>query len=139
MINRALLVITHGNFGIEIVKSAEMIMGPQEDVTALALKPGESVDDLRGEAVKVVEANTEKGMETIVLCDLLGGSPSNVGLYLLSRGVKHIFTGLSLPMLIEMLQFYKLEEDIESLLSSVKQTAIDGVHILDIDFMKKKS
>ncbi len=137
--NRAILVITHGEFGIEIVKSAEMIMGPQEDVNALALRPGESVDELRQAALQVVEHNLEKGMETIVLCDLLGGSPSNVGLYLLSRGVKHIFTGLSLPMLIEILQFYKTEEHTESLLRDVKQTAIEGVRLLDMEFMTKKS
>jgi len=35
MSNKALLVITHGNFGIELVKSVEMIMGEQEDVNAL--------------------------------------------------------------------------------------------------------
>ena len=35
MSNKALLVITHGNFGIELVKSVEMIMGEQEDVSCL--------------------------------------------------------------------------------------------------------
>lgn len=35
MANRAIIVITHGEFGIELIKSAEMIMGPQEDVKDL--------------------------------------------------------------------------------------------------------
>ncbi|MFV0381514.1 MAG: PTS sugar transporter subunit IIA [Breznakia sp.] len=137
--NRALLIITHGEFGIEIVKSAEMIMGSQEDVSALALRPGESVEDLRKQAINVVNANHARGLKTIILCDLFGGSPSNVGLYLLSKGVSHILTGLSLPMLIEMLQAYKTEENLEMLLDKVTQTAIAGVRVLDMDFMKKKT
>ena len=40
MANRAIIVITHGEFGIELIKSAEMIMGPQENVTGFGLRPG---------------------------------------------------------------------------------------------------
>lgn len=61
MANRAIIVITHGEFGIELIKSAEMIMGPQEDVKGLGLRPGESVDDLRAEAGETVEKFKEDG------------------------------------------------------------------------------
>ncbi|MGX8832937.1 PTS sugar transporter subunit IIA [Amedibacillus sp. YH-ame6] len=138
MANRGLLVITHGKFGIEIVKSAEMIMGPQDDVHALALRPGDSVDDLRAQAFQVIEDNAQKGLETIVLCDLLGGSPSNVALSCMSKGDIRIFTGVNLPMLIEMLQWYKTEEDLEVLLGNVKKTAEEGIRIIDRNFLKNR-
>ena len=41
MLNKV-LIITHGLFGIELKKSAEMIMGEQENVEALGLIPGPS-------------------------------------------------------------------------------------------------
>lgn len=138
MANRALLVITHGEFGIELVKSAEMIMGPQEDVNALALRPGNSVDDLRAEANEIVAKNAEKGMETIVLVDLLGGSPSNVSLSLLAKHDLKILTGVSMPMLVEMLSQYKFEEDTDKLIEAVQQTAADGVKMLDRSFITRK-
>ncbi|MBB5887941.1 PTS sugar transporter subunit IIA [Lactovum miscens] len=137
MENRALLIITHGQFGIELVKSAEMIMGPQEDIKALALKPGDSVEDLRSEASLVVENYINEGKKVYVLCDLLGGSPSNVALYLLSKGVEKIFTGVNMPMLIEMLTFYKTAEDSEVLLNTVKNTAEEGIQLIDISFLKR--
>ena len=138
MANRALVVITHGEFGIEIVKSAEMIMGPQSDVSALALRPGDSVDDLRSEASSVVDKYTSEGKEVIILCDLLGGSPSNVGLYLAAKHDVSVFTGINLPMLIEMLQGYQFVEDTVELIEKVKQTSIEGIHVLDRDFLKNR-
>lgn len=136
MENRAILIITHGMFGVELVKSAEMIMGPQEDVTALSLNPGESVESLRNEAIAVVENYQNEGKKVYVLCDLLGGSPSNVALYLLSKGVEKIFTGVNMPMLIEMLTFYKTMEDSDELLKTVQNTSNEGIQLLDINFLK---
>lgn len=138
MTQRAILVITHGEFGIELVKSAEMIMGPQENVDALALRPGNSVDDLREEANAIVEKNKEKGLETVVLVDLLGGSPSNVALSLLAKNDLKILTGVSMPMLIEMLSFFNTEKDTDKLVDSVKETSINGINKLDRDFIKRK-
>jgi len=137
MANRAILVITHGEFGIELVKSAEMIMGPQENVSALALRPGNSVDDLRAEANEIVAKNAENGLETVVLVDLLGGSPSNVALSLLGKHDLHILTGVNMPMLIEMLTFYKTEEDTKKLIETVKETSSVGISHLDRSFFKK--
>lgn len=138
MENRAILVITHGEFGIELVKSAEMIMGPQANVDALALRPGSSVDDLRTDAKAIVDNNNEKGLETIVLVDLLGGSPSNVALSLLAKKDLRIFTGISMPMLIQTLSLYQTEEDLDKLVESVNQTSIDGISMLDRSFLHPK-
>ena len=137
MANRAILVITHGEFGIELIKSAEMIMGPQENLRALALRPGESVDSLREQANKIVEENEKCGLETILLVDLLGGSPSNVSLSLLSKYDLHILTGINMPMLIELLTFYQSVEDTKNLIETVQGTSASGIHHLSRSFLKK--
>lgn len=73
MKERRVLVITHGHFGEELVKSVEMIMGKQDYVTAMGLLPGCSVDDLRESAFEVLAKNDADGADTIVCCDLFGG------------------------------------------------------------------
>jgi mannose/fructose-specific phosphotransferase system component IIA len=40
MIN--VVVVTHGDFGEALIRAAEMIVGPQENVRAVALLPEES-------------------------------------------------------------------------------------------------
>lgn len=79
MLNKV-LIITHGLFGIELKKSAEMIMGEQENVEALGLIPGQSVDELHAQALEIVKKNEADGFHTVVMVDLMGGSPSNVAL-----------------------------------------------------------
>ncbi len=137
MADRAIIVITHGEFGIELIKSAEMIMGPQKDAKGLGLRPGESVDDLRAEAGKTVEELQAEGKEIIICCDVLGGSPSNVALFLAAKYDLRIFTGVNMPLLIELFQGYQDDEDTEELLNRAETTGSDGVKLLAKDFLKK--
>jgi PTS system mannose-specific IIA component len=127
MSNKALLVITHGNFGIELVKSVEMIMGEQEDVNALGLNPGESVEDLRESADRIVEANKEAGKETIILVDILGGSPSNVALYLFKKHGIKLVTGVNMYMLIEMFSQKDSVETADELCDIMIETATENI------------
>lgn len=127
MSNKALLVITHGNFGIELVKSVEMIMGEQEDVNALGLNPGESVEDLRESADRIVEANKEAGKETIILVDILGGSPSNVALYLFKKHGIKLITGVNMYMLIEMFSQKDSVETADELCDIMIETATENI------------
>ncbi|MDP4084048.1 MAG: PTS sugar transporter subunit IIA [Bacillota bacterium] len=138
MADRAIVIMTHGEFGSELIKSVEMIMGPQENVCALALRPGDSVDNLRNKAALIVEKNNEKGLETVVMVDLMGGSPGNVALSLLAKNDLKILTGVNMPMLIELLAFYKNDEDTNTLLETIKQTGMDGIKKLDRSFFLKK-
>lgn len=136
---RAFLVITHGDMGIETVKSMELLMGPQENVTGLGLHPGESVDSLRDQAYDVLAKNEDQYDETIVLVDLLGGSPSNVSLSTLAkyRELK-IVTGLSLPLLINLLNFSEAENDTDKLINDSIDVAKDGMKLIDKNFLQHK-
>ena len=127
MSNKALLVITHGNFGIELVKSVEMIIGEQEDVNALGLNPGDSVEDLRESADRIVEANKEAGKETIILVDILGGSTSNVALYLMKKHGIKLVTGVNMYMLIEMFSQKDSVESADELCDIMIETATENI------------
>lgn len=105
MRKKAALIITHGLFGKELLKSVEMIMGEQEDVNALGLSLGESVDELRSTADNIIAKNEQLGMDTVIMVDILGGSPSNVALYLLKKYKEvKLVTGVNMLTLIEFLQ-----------------------------------
>ncbi len=111
MNKKAALIITHGLFGIELVKSVEMIMGEQEDVKALGLSLGESVDELRNTADNIIAENEKAGIDTIIMADILGGSPSNIALYLLKKYKRvKLITGVNMLILIEFLQSREYNE-----------------------------
>jgi PTS system mannose-specific IIA component len=127
MKKKSILIITHGNFGIELLNSVEMIMGEQEDANALGLRLGESVEDLRNEVEKIIVENNNSNKDTIIFVDILGGSPSNIALYMLKK-YSHIevITGVNMPMLIEIFQSRDFEE-IDELLHKITDSAIDGI------------
>ncbi|MDT6981562.1 PTS system fructose subfamily transporter subunit IIA [Levilactobacillus zymae] len=134
---RAFLVVTHGDMGIETVKSMELLMGPQENVKALGLHPGESVDSLKESISQVLADNAKDYDETVILVDVLGGSPSNASLTMLAtyHDLKMV-TGVNLPLLINLLNFSEGEADTDKLINSSIEVAKDGIKLIDKNFLK---
>lgn len=120
------LVITHGRFGIELLKSVEMIMGEQQDAYALGLCLGNDVDELRQEVERIVKESKEAGKEVVILVDLLGGSPSNIGLYMAKMYDAKVITGVNIVMLIELFSSRDGKEPAE-LLAAVTGSGIEGI------------
>ncbi|MBU5555538.1 hypothetical protein KQJ30_21060, partial [Enterococcus sp. S157_ASV_20] len=71
-----LVLVSHGRFCEELKKSAEMIMGPQETISTVALLPEEGEADF----LEKFEAITESLEDFVVFADLLGGTPCNLSL-----------------------------------------------------------
>lgn len=132
MKKNSVLIITHGNFGKELLRSVEMIMGEQQDVKALGLCLGDSVDELRSTAESSILENQNAGMNTIVMVDILGGSPSNVALYLLKkyRNIK-VITGINMLMIIEFLQSREYNE-LDNLVDLIINSGSEGIKKFEI-------
>lgn len=140
MMKRAFLVITHGDMGIEAVKSMELLMGPQDNVKALGLHPGESVEDLRTKAFAVLEENEREYDEKVLVVDLLGGSPSNVSLSTLAKyHEQKIITGLSLPLLVNLLNFSEAEDNTDKLIRDSIEVATEGMQLIDKNFLQHQN
>ena len=127
MNKKAALIITHGNFGKELLKSVEMIMGEQEDANALGLCLGDSVDELRIEADSIIVGNQNAEKDNILLVDILGGSPSNVALYLLKKYKNiRLITGVNMLMLIEFFQSREFDE-LDDLVEKIMNSGVEGI------------
>jgi PTS system mannose-specific IIA component len=114
-------------------------MGPQKNVTGLGLVPGESVDELRDKVYSVLEENQKDYDETVIIVDLLGGSPSNVSLSTLAKYHEiKIITGLNLPLLVNLLNFTDTVDDTEQLINDSIKVAKDGIKLIDKNFLKHK-
>jgi PTS system mannose-specific IIA component len=127
MRKKFVFIITHGNFGIELLKSVEMIMGEQKDATALGLRLGDSVDNLRSKAEDIITENQMANKDIIILVDILGGSPSNIALYMLKKYINiNLITGVNMLMLIEIFQSREVKET-DELLEKAIDSSIDGI------------
>ena len=93
-----ILVLTHGNAGEALVKSAEMIISTLENVQAFSLLPGMSPEEF----IEIVKAHLDtlrKGV--LILTDLFGGTPFNVAMALSKNYDINVVSGVNIAMIIE--------------------------------------
>jgi PTS system mannose-specific IIA component len=93
-----IVVVTHGQLGVELVNAARTIVGDIPRVVAVSIGWGDDVAQARA---AIENALAEVGEEVLILTDMFGGTPTNVSLAFLSSRVE-IVTGVNLPMLIKL-------------------------------------
>jgi PTS system mannose-specific IIA component len=115
------VVVTHGQLAIELVNAAEMIVGDLPQFTAVSIGWHDDVNDAREEIVQAIErVRGEEGV--LLLTDMFGGTPSNVGMTFLEKDRIEVITGVNLPMLIKLAQLPQSQD----LLAVARQMRDDG-------------
>src|SRR4051794_10022787 len=99
----SVLVICHGGLATALVDSAHMIVGVSERSVPIAFLAGMGPDDLSRMIDAALGGTADKRPPVLVLTDLAGGTPARVSAELLGAGRAEVVTGVSLPMLIEVL------------------------------------
>ncbi len=95
-----LIVVSHGNFGLELLKTAELILGPQKNAVALAFTSQDRKEDLIKRIQEKIESIAgDKGV--LILVDMFGASPHQASLLAETKKTVKILTGVNLPMIIE--------------------------------------
>jgi PTS system mannose-specific IIA component len=102
------VVVTHGQLATELVNSAEMIVGDLPQFAAVSIGWHDDVDRAREEIGRAIErvqssaGGTEADpADVLVLTDMFGGTPANLGVTFVSEHVE-VITGVNLPMLIKL-------------------------------------
>lgn len=95
------LITTHGNLGNELIKAAELIKGPLEDILHVSVDQTKNVEDLKKEISNAIK-KLDKGKGVLILTDLFGGTPSNISLSFIKEGKVEVLTGVNLPMVLKL-------------------------------------
>ena len=113
-----IIVATHGRFAEEVTKSAFMILGEQENVSAVTFLPGEGSEDLIAKYQEVLKDVTADD-QVIFLVDLFGGSPFNAAARIVcdNSSKYRLVAGVNLAMLIELCS--SVIDDLDQLVSLV--------------------
>lgn len=103
-----IVIINHGEFGKALVKSAELIVGPIDNIYVFSLLEKMSLETLIQEVEDCIKKLTE---DVIILTDLNGGTPNNAATYLQNKFSCGIVTGMNLPMLLELLMLQNQKQE----------------------------
>ena len=95
------VVVTHGQLATELLNAAEMIVGDLPQFTAVSIGWHDDVSDAGEDIAQAIErVRGESGV--LLLIDMFGGTPSNLGMTFLEKDRVEVITGVNLPMLIKL-------------------------------------
>ena len=94
------VVCAHGPLAAAMVDSVQMIVGEFPALAAVGIHAGDAMEAVL-ERLREAIAHVDQGSGVLVLCDMFGGTPSNLSLSFLSDDIE-VITGVSLPMLLKL-------------------------------------
>ncbi|RIL06486.1 MAG: hypothetical protein DCC71_06685 [Proteobacteria bacterium] len=95
------VIVTHYRLGEEFLQALRLIVPDAPPFQAVSVDPKQSVDEMR-ESIAAALRRVEGGEGALILTDMFGGTPSNMGLSFLEEHRVEVVTGLNLPMLIKL-------------------------------------
>lgn len=93
--------MTHGRLAAELLNAAEMIVGDLPQFAAVSIGWHDDVELAREEIGRAI-ARVQAAEGVLVLTDMFGGTPSNLGMTFLKENGVEVITGVNLPMLIKL-------------------------------------
>lgn len=128
-----IIIGTHGRFGEELIKSAEMIIGKIDNVKVFSLLPDMSPEEYSNDIESILK---ELPNRTLCLTDIFGGTPFNTFAILSKKYGNEVVTGLNLPMLIEALDNID-SMNIDEVLKNIENSSKDAIKIFSNILNKK--
>lgn len=126
----ALVIGTHGWAAEQLLKTAEMLLGEQENVGWIDFVPGENAETLIEKyQAQLARLDTSKGV--LFLVDTWGGSPFNAASRIVvDKPGYDVIAGVNIPMLVETLMGRDDDPSLEELIRIAVEAGREGVKAL---------
>jgi PTS system mannose-specific IIA component len=132
MIN--VLILSHCELTKELIKTAEVIAGKQENLFYIDQDiKNENLASLQKKIDEILKKiNNEKG--TLILTDMLGGTPCNASVLLTKSYNIEVLTGVNLPMILSAIFASRTVQNAKDLadkvLSDGKKSIVNAKQLL---------
>lgn len=123
---RKIILMTHGRVGEQMIEGLRMIVGITDEVYAVPLLPGMTVEEYMGQVSSLLEVQEKP---SLLMVDMFGGTPSNCAGGLSSKYPVEVISGVNIPMLIEAVQLRDLYSGKE-LRQHLVEAGVTGVNDL---------
>lgn len=95
------VVVSHGRLANEFVAAAEHVLGPQDQMIAVAIGPDDDMATRRADILNAARS-VDSGDGVCILTDMFGGTPSNLAISVIEEGRIEVIAGVNLPMLVKL-------------------------------------
>ena len=104
-----IVLVTHGRLADELVSALEHIVGPQESVATVCIRPDDDMEQRRRDILAAIELVGADG-GAILLTDMFGGTPSNLSISVMNETGVEVIAGVNLPMMIHLARVRKTHD-----------------------------
>ncbi|OGQ78828.1 MAG: hypothetical protein A2289_11495 [Deltaproteobacteria bacterium RIFOXYA12_FULL_58_15] len=115
-----IVVAAHGDLAAALVSTAKSVFPESGAIEAVGITADDDAASYEIRLKAAVEQSDPNG-GVILLTDMFGGTPSNVGLTLHQPGRVEVLTGANLPMLIKAMQLSTQEIPLATAARQVKE------------------
>ncbi|MEX9608908.1 PTS mannose transporter subunit IIAB [Providencia manganoxydans] len=128
----AIMIGTHGVAAEQLLRTTEMLIGEQENVSFIDFVPGENAETLFDKyTAKLADLSTTDGV--LFLVDTWGGSPFNAASRIVNEQDNYeIVTGVNVPMLVETFMCRDDNPSMAELVSVALETGRGGIRALKL-------
>ena len=133
----AIVIGTHGWAAEQLLKTAEMLLGEQENVGWIDFVPGENAETLIEKYnAQLAKLDTSKGV--LFLVDTWGGSPFNAASRIVvDKEHYEVVAGVNIPMLVETFMARDDNPSFDELVALAVETGSEGVKALKAKSVEK--
>lgn len=133
----AIVIGTHGWAAEQLLKTAEMLLGEQENVGWIDFVPGENAETLIEKYnAQLAKLDTSKGV--LFLVDTWGGSPFNAASRIVvDKEHYEVVAGVNIPMLVETFMARDDNPSFDELVALAIETGREGVKALKAQPVEK--
>ena len=134
----AIVIGTHGWAAEQLLKTAEMLLGEQENVGWIDFVPGENAETLIEKYnAQLAKLDTSKGV--LFLVDTWGGSPFNAASRIVvDKEHYEVIAGVNIPMLVETFMARDDDPSFDELVALAVETGSEGVKALKAKPVEKR-
>ena len=120
-----ILLITHGTLGESLIHCASHVLNKRPPrLKQLSITAQDDPHNLLPQARNLVK-ELDDGDGVLVLTDMYGGSPANIGAKLIAPGKVEGVAGVNLPMLIRVLTYR--DKNLQTIVTKAVSGGCDGV------------
>lgn len=116
------VVCTHNTLAESLLKTTAMIVGDFPQARAVSVMSGDAMDAVL-ERLRAAISEVDTGDGVVLLCDMFGGTPSNLSLSFVTE--VEVVTGVNLPMLLKL--FTTREGDPQAVAATIRDHARENI------------
>lgn len=97
-----IVIASHCDLSKSLIETAEFIVGVQKGILNVSINAEDCLDEIKTK-IELAIQKVDTGDGSIILTDMLGGSPSIVSLSYMNKYNIEVVTGVNLPMILEVI------------------------------------